>query len=57
MTDFPLGNLLGTVLGAGLILITMDVLFDRRTGKYFDKPTGKEITKEEAEKRRLKEVI
>jgi cell division protein FtsX len=45
------GGLLGTVLGAGLVLIAMDVLFNKTTGKYYQKSTGKEISKEEAEQK------
>jgi hypothetical protein len=57
MTDAlgGLGGLIGTVIGAGLAIYAIDVLMDRRTGRYYDRNTGQEISREEAEHRRGQE--
>jgi hypothetical protein len=49
------GGLLGTIVGAGLAIYAIDVLLDRKTGRYYDRNTGQEISREEAEHRRGQE--
>jgi hypothetical protein len=46
------GSLLGTIVGAGLAIYAIDVLMDRKTGRYYDRNSGQEISKEEAESRK-----
>lgn len=42
-----IGDALGTIIGAGITLKAMDIIFDKRTGKYIDKNTGEEVNMEE----------
>ena len=43
------GGILGTVIGAGVTLLAIDILFNKKTGKYYHRETGEEIPKEKAE--------
>jgi ABC-type branched-subunit amino acid transport system permease subunit len=44
------GSIFGAVIGAGVTLLAIDILFNRDTGKYYHRQTGEEIPKEKAEK-------
>ena len=62
MSDgIPIASLMGTLLGAGIILMATNILFNRQTGKYYHRQTGREIPKGRAEslirKEKLKKVI
>lgn len=55
MTDNMMGGMLGTIIGAGILLKTMDIIFDKKTGKYYDKKTGREVSESEIKKDESKE--